>query len=417
MNIFDNEQQKLQNRAIRFALKPDEIHNFTDADLSELYDSLGIIEHDENVIFKALHVLGTAEMSVKNLLEYFANYAPSEIEWIDNNSCNVIWLENISAARAMFYNSKAVRGMPTREPVDTFAREFSDNIEEALGKSILLRDREIELKVDVLLQKHDLKNAVDISEIKIPIPPGYWRLGKNHPKAKCLLLRFGLKTDKKPYKIDNLGKYYRKLGTKMLVTDNKNKEVKKILPGNKKLSNEKNPWGVIAKNWDKDAKFREPEYKPESKKNRGNISLQIHLGKRKDNEEETLPSVVVESNQKSDCNSKVNILRMRMYADEEEEKLRRRKILQTIKHTEKLSYRPSLGSSDLRNVLCFSNKIQEEVIKVDSESEEGDLKGTLMSKTRQIVYNIERKLTSNHHGDSRYVMFFMHGAILSIKLK
>ncbi|KAJ8967179.1 hypothetical protein NQ317_006525 [Molorchus minor] len=42
INIFDKqEQEKLQERAKRFPLKPDEIHNFTDADLEQLHESLG----------------------------------------------------------------------------------------------------------------------------------------------------------------------------------------------------------------------------------------------------------------------------------------------------------------------------------------------------------------------------------------
>ncbi|KAG5872703.1 hypothetical protein JTB14_008797 [Gonioctena quinquepunctata] len=40
INIFDEEaQRKLKERARRFALKPEEIHTFTDADLEELYEA------------------------------------------------------------------------------------------------------------------------------------------------------------------------------------------------------------------------------------------------------------------------------------------------------------------------------------------------------------------------------------------
>lgn len=408
INIFDKEeQQKLQERARRFALKPEEIHNFTDADLCELYESLGITPDNEATVrFEAVHVHGTNGMSVEDLLEYFANYAPAEIEWVDNNSFNVTWVEKISAARAIFYNSKAVKGMPAREPVDTFAKEFLDDVEEeATGKSILLKNRQVELKIDdILLQnKPILKNAVDISEIKVAIPPGYWRLGKNHFSDKCLLLKFALKTDKKPYKVENLGKYYKKLGTKMLISENKKKELRGIFERNKELNNEKNPWGRIAKNWDKDVKFREPEREPELVIETVSTSLQERLGRKKSQETEN--DLVIEELDEADngkgTKQKGRIPRMRMYADEEEEKLRRKKLLKTLKHhTERLTQKP-LETTDLRNVLRLSNKVPEEIIEIDSGSDETDLGSRLKSRTKQMVFTVERDVENSYHTENR----------------
>lgn len=408
INIFDKqEQQKLQERAKRFALKPEEIHNFTDADLFELHESLGITSNDVNLRFEAVHVLGITGMSVDDLLEYFANYAPSDIEWIDNNSCNVTWVEKISAARAIFYNSKAVKGMPAREPVDTFAREFLDDVEdEPTGKSILLKNREVELKLDDILtqSKPVLKNAVDISEIKIVIPPGYWRLGKDHPNAKCLLLRFAQRTDKKPYKIENLGRYYKKLGSKVSISENKKKELRGIFERNRDLNQEKNPWGPIAKNWDEDAKFREPEREPDPILETVSTSLQIRLGKKKDFESQIDSLSQGENDIEAPLESrpKVRIPRMRMYADEEEEKLRRRKLLQTLRHqTERFTKQPKLETTDLRNVLCLSNKVPEEIIEIDSGSDEVDLGSRLKSRTKQMVFTVERNLENSYRKENK----------------
>lgn len=387
-------------------MKPEEIHNFTDTDLSELYESLGITSENEPTIrFDAVHVLGIKDMSVEDLLEYFANYAPREIECVDDNSCNVTWLENISAARAIFYNSKAVKGMPAREPVNTFAKEFLEDADEELtGKSILLKNREVELKIDdILLQnKPNLKNAVDISEIKVSIPPGYWRLGKKHPKTKCLLLRFSLKTDKKPYKVENLGKYYKKLGSKVLISENKKKELKGIFERNRELSNEKNPWGPIAKNWDKDVKFREPEREPNPVIETVSTGLQVRLGKKKNQEltltkdEEIEVEEAVEKNK-----TMMKIPRMRMYADEEEEKVRRKKLLQKLKHhTERLTQK-TLQTTDLRNVLRLSNKVPEEVIEIDSGSDEIDLGSRIKRRTKKMVFTVDRDAENTHLEDVR----------------
>lgn len=385
----------MQERARRFALKPEEIHNFTDDDLAKLYESLGITSADiESVRFEAVHVLGIRGMTLEDLLEYFASYAPAEIEWVDNNSCNITWVENVSAARAMFYNSKAVNGMPAREPVNTFAKEFLDDVEEEdTGKSILLKNRQVELQIDNFLVKNKsfAKDGVDISEIKIAIPPGYWRLGKNHPISKCLLLRFALKTDKKPYKIENLGKYYKKLGSKMLISENKKKELRGIFERNRELSNEKNPWGSIAKNWDKDFKFCEPEREPEAIVTETVSSgLQVRLGKKNDPPVDSDPKVDNDVKNTS-ARSKLRTPRMRMYADDEEEKVRRRKLLQTLRnHSERLTQK-TLDTTDLRNVLCLSNKTPE-VIEIDSESDETELGSRLKGRTKQMVFTVQRNV-------------------------
>nr|XP_023023932.1 nuclear cap-binding protein subunit 3-like [Leptinotarsa decemlineata] len=398
INIFEEgEQKKLQKRAERFALKPEEIHNFTDADLEELYESLGITsQNDINVRFDTIHVLGVNGLIAEDVLEYFAKYAPSGIEWVDEESCNVTWTETITAARALFYASKAVQGMPAREPVDTFPKEFMDDVDEpqeGTGQSILLKNRKVELKIDdpLISNKVNLKNAVDISEIKIPIPPGYWRLGEKYHKAKCLLLRFSLKTDKKPYKVETFHKYYKKLSTKNIISDRKKQEIRGIFERNKDFNQDKNPWGSLAKNWDNDAKFRErePNHIDEPKVEIKNPSLLVRLGKKKDGSESENDVEVLENDESGQKKAKVAFPRMRMYADEEEEKVRRKKLLQTIKkQTEKIS-RDDRQESDLRNILSVTNYTEPiEVIDLVEE----DLGSKLKNRSKQMVFTVERNL-------------------------
>lgn len=54
---------------------------------------------------------GTDDMSTEDVLEYFGKYGPAAIEWIDDSSCNVLWNDKISAARALFFLSKPIKGM------------------------------------------------------------------------------------------------------------------------------------------------------------------------------------------------------------------------------------------------------------------------------------------------------------------
>ncbi|KAJ8938877.1 hypothetical protein NQ318_016081 [Aromia moschata] len=398
INIFDKqEQEKLQERAKRFALKPEEINNFMDADLEELHDSLGITaENEQNVRFEAVHMIGTNEMSTEDVLDYFSQYAPTGIEWIDDDSCNVIWLENISAARAIFYISKTVRGMPARGACDPFAKEFIDNIEEiegeGTGTSILLKNknREVELKLDddVVPGKVDYKNSVDMSEIMIPVPPGYWRLGKNHPKAKSLLLRFAFKTDKKPIKAEKFSKYYKKYGNpnygglKGVISESKKKELRGIFARNKELNREKKPLGT--------PDIVEPELEIK------NPSILVRLGSKRKvvGSSEELNIVENVDEEKGEIErKKTKLPRMRMYADDEEEKVRRKKLLQTIKRqAEKLTNNEGKNTNDLRNALGIPNRkfVLDEIIDLDPEVT--DLGTKLKNRTKNLVFTVERDL-------------------------
>ena len=55
-------------------------------------------------------------------------------------------------------------------------------------------------------------NEVQASDITIPIPPGKWRMGIPCPKAKCILLRFSTRADKKQPQAEKMSEYYKKYG-------------------------------------------------------------------------------------------------------------------------------------------------------------------------------------------------------------
>lgn len=415
INIFDkNEQLKLQERAKRFALRPEEIHSFTDQDFQELRESLGVNSSNEKEFkFDTVHLLGLEEMSAEDIVDYFSNYAPEGIEWIDNGSCNVVWLDSLSAARALYYKSRVVRGMPAREPKTTFPEEFLDSVdepEEESGKSILIKNknREIELRNEIgeiILpkQKNYPENSVDISEITIPIPPGYWRLGNPHPKSKCLLLRFGKTSDRLPFRSEKCNKYFKKLttqGYRSVISESKKKELRSIFERNKELNQNKNPWESLAKNWDKDSQFRERE--PVFYTNKEDDEVQIvevknpklkaRLGSKRKHESE---------GEKSDSESTdvvanrilvpekktTKVPRMKMYADEEEENQKRRKILMSIKkQTEEIDQRES--QVDLRNVLGPASRYLTKS-PVPKEDTQVDLSTRLKNRTKKMTFAVE----------------------------
>nr|CAI5861981.1 unnamed protein product [Callosobruchus analis] len=401
INIFDKEEQKkLQERARRFALKPEEIKSFTEADLAELYESLGINSKNEiENRFDAVHMIGIAGMSAEDILEYFAKYAPLSIEWIDQNSCNVVWLENITAARAMFYTSKAVNGMPAREAVDTFAKEFLDDVEEAeSGESILVKKQKgHELNItDILPHKVNIEGGVDMSQITISIPPGYWRLGEPHPKTKCLLMRYSLRSDMKPYKTEDLAWYYKKLGV-----ERKRRENKGIFERNRNLTQDKNPWGSLARNWDNDVHCEPEPEKDTPKINIKNPHLLVRLGKKKSPSLEDAEEIERAEDVEDFSEKTMKLPRMRMYADEEEERQRRKRLLRTLKkQSDELLKENHSRITDLRSMLNMSDIVKrippKEIIVLDPP-ETVDLNTRVRQNAERMVVTVKRDLNEERN--------------------
>jgi hypothetical protein len=393
VDILDKrEQAKLQERARRFCLNPEEIKNFRDEDLQLLHGSLGITPSNEsNVRFEVIHLRGIEQMNAADILDYFLEYAPVSVEWIDEESCNVVWLDRISSARAVHFMSKPVRGMPVRDDTSYF-----DNLQESeeINESVLLvnKNREVELQEEGEPLPNKLlneKNSVDIADITTTIPPGYWRLGNKHPKAKCLLLRFALKTDKKHFKTEQFSRYYKTQGKKNVKVGvaavGRQMITQGIFGRNKDMHKSgDNPWGVLAKNWDEDAQFREKERAQDSAEPKVEIknqSLRVRLGTKRKEEEES-------DSEKSEPPKKVKIPRMRMYADEEEEKIKRKKMLKRINHQIRKIEEDAAPNSDLRTVLNMTSRTHG--VKLEqAEPEVFDLGTTLKNRNKKMVFEIK----------------------------
>lgn len=394
---------KLQERAKRFALKPEEIRNFTDDNLRELHASLGITtQNEKNVRFEAIHMRGTEEMSTEDVLDYFARYGPFGIEWIDDSCCNVVWNDQVSTARALHFISKPINNLPIRGPCDPFVKDLESEVEkEEAGKSVLLRNpnREVELTDDDNEivggnKENKFEGAVDVAEISCPIPPGYWRLGNSHPKSKNILLRFAYKTDKKPYKAERFSEYYKKYGNpnygglKGIITDGRKQQFKGIFDRNREIQdNGKNPWGGLAENWDNDT-HREIEYEnplaiPDNKPELKKSGLLERLGFKRAHDPE-------KDEEPEKERKKVKIPRMKMYADEEEQKIKRKKQLMAIKST-----KPVTQERDLRNILGVSGvrRRLKPAAEVDSIDLGTKLKNRVRNTERTAMIKDEEKIT------------------------
>ncbi|XP_072285185.1 nuclear cap-binding protein subunit 3 isoform X2 [Pyxicephalus adspersus] len=89
--------EKKEQRAKRFHFR------------AEVSDSQRNVVLDPEMLKKAipearletLHVVGVDEMSTQDIFTFFKQYPPGYIEWLDDSSCNVIWLDEVTAIRAL----------------------------------------------------------------------------------------------------------------------------------------------------------------------------------------------------------------------------------------------------------------------------------------------------------------------------
>ncbi|XP_035771446.1 nuclear cap-binding protein subunit 3 [Neolamprologus brichardi] len=79
---------------------------------------------------EAIHVMGVDDMSTQDVFGYFKEYPPAHIEWIDDTSCNVVWLDDDTPIRALINTSR----MPDSETVTTETGGSSQPDEQSKGR-------------------------------------------------------------------------------------------------------------------------------------------------------------------------------------------------------------------------------------------------------------------------------------------
>lgn len=224
--------------------------------------------------------------------------------------------------------------MPVSDESHSYNQEMKES-KIAKGRSILL------VNPDETDKENDEApiETVHLSDIDIPLPPGYWRIGYPHEKSQFILLRFAKRTDKKPLRAERFSEYYRKYGnptysgTVGLISESRKRKIKDHkyeVPTVEKG----NPWGNLARNWNRDTQERVIPVKTEIKINPSN-SLINRLG----------------DSQESDEDKPKKKPRMRMYADEEEARVKKQRELKQIKVLEEIADEISKRVPDLRTRL------------------------------------------------------------------
>ncbi|XP_050022736.1 uncharacterized protein [Dermacentor andersoni] len=215
---------------------------------AELYRSLGVDpRRPGGTRLNAVHVRGVTDMATDDVLEYFKDYSPASVDWINDYACNVVWQQNQDAARALEELSRPLLVKPkVREGHDSPTLESKpppicvsplNRTELTTAAGSIIRQQSAETGAgdgseEVVVMSDDefaddagpseppaAKNTaaereeLDVSEVGVPVPPGEWRRAvRPHPKAKMLLLRFSNKYDKKMPGAEKHSDFYKKYG-------------------------------------------------------------------------------------------------------------------------------------------------------------------------------------------------------------
>lgn len=141
---------------------------------------------------------------------------------------NVVWTDDNSAAKAMVFYSKEI---------------LQDSDDAMDGKEMAVKTGD----------------SVRLADIKAPVPAGRWRAGAPHPAADFIFLRFANKSDKKVSGNDEIKvfskKYKSSVNTENIQTGLISESMKsKIKSMNEKVydldeEKGKNPWGELCETW------------------------------------------------------------------------------------------------------------------------------------------------------------------------
>ncbi|CAG7828773.1 unnamed protein product [Allacma fusca] len=207
-------EEKLNSRAARFGIQTGAQGNGrieqplpSDTDILKLYLTVGLIEDDGGeptlekvgVQFRLDSVLirGTNHMSTNEIFAYLRdnNQRPLEMEWVNDACCVVIFKDRYEAARAMISMTKpvAIEPRPERKETEDGGLEAEDDMNQDFD--------------------FHAEDTVSSRYITVPMPPGYtWRFAIPCQQARGILMRYATIQDKKQEKSERHSEYYKKFG-------------------------------------------------------------------------------------------------------------------------------------------------------------------------------------------------------------
>ncbi|XP_072475117.1 nuclear cap-binding protein subunit 3 isoform X3 [Notamacropus eugenii] len=184
------------------------------------------------VRLETIYVCGVDEMSTQDIFAYFKEYPPAHIEWLDDTSCNVVWLDEVTATRALINMSS----LPTTDKAKTreaseekapekMRKDKQDSSDDETEEGEVEDDAASDLEVsheDTRASSHQLEVGVDspamqkldaLSQVEEDsLLRNDLRPANKLAKGNKLFMRFATKDDKKELGAARRSQYYMKYG-------------------------------------------------------------------------------------------------------------------------------------------------------------------------------------------------------------
>ncbi|XP_042555382.1 nuclear cap-binding protein subunit 3 [Dipodomys spectabilis] len=198
--------EKKEQRAKRFHFR------------SEVYLAQRIVALDRDMMKKAIpkvrletiYICGVDEMSTQDIFSYFKEYPPAHIEWLDDTSCNVVWLDEITATRALINMSSLpaqdkIRSRDANE--DKSSEKSKKDKQEDSSDDDEAEEGEVEDENPSDVELDTLSQVEEESLLRNDLRPA-----NKLAKGNRLFMRFATKDDKKELGAARRSQYYMKYG-------------------------------------------------------------------------------------------------------------------------------------------------------------------------------------------------------------
>ncbi|KAM4701875.1 nuclear cap-binding protein subunit 3 [Discoglossus pictus] len=170
------------------------------------------------VRLETLYVCGVDEMSTDDIFAFFKHYPPGYIEWLDDSSCNVVWLDEVTSTRALLNMSSmptGVKGKSKKEDESTSSKSKMDRHDDSSGDETEEGEVEEDNPSDTEVDREKkpastldtLSQAEEDSLLQNELRPAVKIV-----KGNQLYMRFATKEDKKEQGAARRSQYYMKYG-------------------------------------------------------------------------------------------------------------------------------------------------------------------------------------------------------------
>ncbi|XP_034995808.1 nuclear cap-binding protein subunit 3 [Zootoca vivipara] len=157
-----------------------------------------------------IYVCGVDEMSTQDIFAYFKEYPPAHIEWLDDTSCNVVWLDEVTATRALINMSS----MPEEEKMKPQENSKKVAVVEASKKEKQEESSDDEAEEGEVEDDHPNETELDtLSQAEEDsLLQNDLRPASKLAKGNKLFMRFATRDDKKELGAARRSQYYMKYG-------------------------------------------------------------------------------------------------------------------------------------------------------------------------------------------------------------